>query len=214
MTVNSGGNITPGGVQPAPLFTLMPTNLVNGSLKIDPTSVTSGQLLSVVTSTSLSVPALTFALGSSNTSSQIDVAGTATNAINFNVGGTSGPGGTSSVVSINDLIGSSLSLNTLYVLIAGNGNTTYEDNGLTLAAAGDLGTSTAYGQQILGGLSLLGSTATNYYSQNYSNGALFFNGDNIDLVNLGAVPEPSTWAMMLGGLALLLVRQWRKKKVS
>jgi autotransporter-associated beta strand protein len=214
VTVNSGGNVTPGGVQPAPLYTLMPTNLVNGSLKIDPTSVTSGQLLSVVTSTSLSVPALTFALGSSNTSSQIDVAGTATNIINFNVGGTSGPGGTSSVVSINDLIGSNLSLSTLYVLIAGNGNTTYDDNGLTLAAAGDLGTSTAYGQQILGGLSLLGSTATNYYSQNYSNGALFLNGDNIDLVNLGAVPEPSTWAMMLGGLALLLVRQWRKKKVS
>ena len=207
VTVTTGGTITPGGVQPAPVFTPNPTNPANGNLTLNPTGITGGNLLSVGTSSNV-IPSLNFALGSGNSSSQIVVAGTSANVINFNVGGTSGPGGTSSVLSINDLVGGSLTLNQEYVLIAGNGVTTYEDNGLTLAAAGDLGAVTAEGQQIIGGLSLLeANTPGNFFSNWYGSSELFLVGDNIDIE---VIPEPGTWAMMLGGWIVLLFWQRRR----
>jgi len=39
---------------------------------------------------------------------------------------------------------------------------------------------------------------------------LFISGDSIDLEAINAVPEPGTWAMMLGGLVVLLGIQYRR----
>ena len=65
------------------------------------------------------------------------------------------------------------------------------------------------GYQITGGLSLLTPTAGNFYSQWYTTSELYVNGDNIDVE---VVPEPGTWAMMLGGLSVLILWQRRKNK--
>jgi fibronectin-binding autotransporter adhesin len=222
VTVAAGGNITPGGTQPAANYNYManggkgPSNPAAGNLTLDPTNVAGGSLLSVAASATITSPALTFALGNTvsgsvvtASSSQILVGGTAANILNFNVGGTSGVGGTSSVVSINDLVGASLQLNTEYVLIAGNGSTTFEDNGFSLAAAGDLGQMTALGQRILGGMTLLAPNGSNFFSTWYNGSELFLNGDSIEV---DVVPEPSTWALMLGGLATLVVIMRRRNK--
>ena len=211
VTVTAGGSITPGGVQPAANFNPNPVNLANGSLTLNSTGIASGNLLSAVNGTTSS-PAFNFALGSSGSSSQIIVAaGTTSNVINFNVGGTSGPGGTSSVVSINDLVGASLTLDQTYILFAGNGHTMFEDDGETLLAAGDLGAVTANGQLITGGLSLLAAnTVGNFFSNWYGSSELFLTS-NDDIV-VEVIPEPGTWAMMLGGFAILIVLQRRKRK--
>jgi hypothetical protein len=97
-------------------------------------------------------------------------------------------------------------------------------NGSTAIAAGTnyiLLTSTAT-SDIYSGLTLSGSVITSGLSASFtglnagnygailqlvSNGS---GGDNIE-VDVTAVPEPSTWALMLGGLALLVVWQRRRR---
>lgn len=188
--VNGGGNLTTGGVQ-----TLGAA--ANGNLTLSNTSVLSPNLLDVASSASLASPALTFALGASGTSSKIVAGGTGANIMNFN-DGNSGLGAT--VVAINDLVGAGLNLSTEYVLIQGNGSTTYLDNGnaLTLGQV-----EAGLGQEILGGLVLDSS----FSGGAYADSELFFNGNNIDIY---VVPEPSTWVLMLGGLGLLVY--WQRQR--
>jgi len=233
ITVTSGGSVTPGGVQ-TPVgtyasYTGGPTNVVNGSITLSTANITASSTVLAMAPNSSS-GGLTFALGaggagvtnSHSSVSQLLVSGSTANIMNFNIGGTAGPGGTSTVVTINDLIGNTLTLssftadiNSEYVLIQGNGTTmangtVYEDNGTELgtgAATGDLGATTALGQQILGGLTLLTPTGSNYFSEEFSNAQIFLNGDDIVL----AVPEPGTWALMLGGFGLLVLFQRRKQ---
>jgi hypothetical protein len=51
-------------------------------------------------------------------------------------------------------------------------------------------------------------TPTNGYTTGFYDGSyLYVNGDDIDVM---VVPEPSTWAMMIGGLALLILVQRRR----
>ena len=211
VTVASGGNITPGGVQSTVPYAGTPGTTASGNLTLDPTNVTgTSQLLNAAASPNGTTPGLTFALGAGNASSgsKIIVAGSAVNVMNFNVGGTSG---TSTVVSINDLVGASLTLNQNYILIQGNGSTTYEDNGQVLAI-GNLDNLVAANGLILGGLQLLtANTPGNFFSNWYSGSQLYLVGDDIEVE---VVPEPGTWAMMLSGLALLLVLQRRKRKLS
>ncbi len=103
-------------------------------------------------------------------------------------------------VTINDLVGANLQLNEDYVLINGD-NTTY--TGLTYGAT------TSFGTLITGGLTLLApNTPGNFYSDWYNSSQLYLVGDNIDVE---VVPEPGTWAMMLGGLATLLFWQRRHR---
>ena len=165
VTIASGGNLAPGGVQTNVgtfnSYSGNPTNVVNGKLTMDTTNFSNGsELISASTGAQL-----TFALGaggagptnSAQSISQLLVSGSANNIMDFNLGGTSGVGGTSSIIAINDLIGTATTLSdgtaaTEYVLIAGNGSTIYEDNGVDLGSAGDLGGSTALGQEINGGL--------------------------------------------------------------
>jgi len=86
-----------------------------------------------------------------------------------------------------------------YVLIDGD-NTTFV--GL------NLGGMTALGQRILGGLAL---TTGNIFSQDYRGSALYLKDGNIDLA---VAPEPGTWGMMLGGVAILVFMQIRRRRLN
>lgn len=221
VTVAAGGNLAPGGIQPAANFNPSPVNPANGNLTLDPTNITGGHLLSVGTGSNAS-PSLTFALGSGGTSSQLIVGGTVANTINFNSTGSG-----NSVVSINDLVGASLNLDSVYTLIQGNGHTTFDDNGSPFALSGansdlvpfnstgiaSISGDTVY--KIVGGLSLVSpNTGGNFFSGWYGSSILLYDAtdNNIDVL---VVPEPATWAMILGGLASLVFyqrsRQFRSK---
>jgi autotransporter-associated beta strand protein len=113
-----------------------------------------------------------------------------------------------------------------YTLIAGTGNTT--PNGATASTGQYAGltistTATAPGlYQILnsgiggtgnltlafGGANAAGDTAL------YGNSQLFLynNGSGVDDIDVEVIPEPSTWAMMIGGLALLVFWQRRRRQ--
>ena len=210
VTVASGGNITPGGVQtivggyPGHSGALA-GNTVNGSLTLDTTNITANSTILAASSGS----GLTFALGaggagagSSASVSQLLVTGGVANIMNFNIGGSS-----STIVAINDLVtDGALTVGadaaSEYILIQGD-NTTYEINGAALT----LGASTAYGQQILSGLTLMAPTSGNYFSEEFQGAELYLDGDNIVL----AVPEPGTWALLSGGLGLLAVFHLRRQ---
>ena len=145
ITIANGGSLAPGGVQPV----AGPGAVVNGSLTISTAGITGGDTILAAAKNTGSNAGLTFALGagsagagSTSSVSQLLVTGGVANIMNFNIGGTAGPGGTSTVVAINDLVGSALTLTPLsgatsdvteYILIAGS-NTTYEDNGVALAS--------------------------------------------------------------------------------
>ena len=68
---------------------------------------------------------------------------------------------------------------------------------------------------------ITGTFASNLFAintagfQNSFNGSfnLVQNGNNLDLVYTAAVPEPGTWAMMIGGLAMLVAIQRRRSTV-
>ena len=206
VSVSTGGLIMPGGVQSG--------STANGNLTLDPTNVTGGSpLLSVASSVNATTPSLTFTLGAGGSAtgenlsgSKIMVGGSASNIINFNSNGGSG-----TIVSINDLVGGGLTLNQDYVLIKGNGSTTFEIDGQELSIGNADGLVSADGQ-ITGGLALLAAnTPGNFFADWYGSSELFLVGDNIDVE---VIPEPGTWTMMFGGFALLVVYQRRKSKLS
>lgn len=218
VVVAPGGNITPGGVQSAPNYNWMlnsgagPINAPNGKLTLNPASVNpSATLLSVGAGTIVN-PSLTFALGTNAStpgtisSSEIVVAeggsSPVSNTINFNAGGT---GSTTSMVSINDLVSASLQLNMLYVLIQGNGSTTFDDNGVALSDV-SLGNNL---YRITDGLSLLPASSGNFFAGWYSGSYLVFDSAT-DSIDVEVVPEPSTWALMLGGLGFLVF--WMRQR--
>jgi autotransporter-associated beta strand protein len=229
ITVADGGNISPGGIQPAVSYNhtanggLGPNNPANGNLTINSTGVTAGTLLSVGAGT-VTKPSLTFALGaavSGNTatpdSSQIVVTGGNANTINFAANGTG-----NSIVAINDVVGASLQLNLAYALIVGN-NTTFEDNGAAWLNSSSTGLAAWSGTlpsnltgntvyQITGGLALLpANTSGNFFSQWYPGSVLLYD-QTTDSIEVEVVPEPSTWAMILGGMATLLFWQRRRQQ--
>jgi fibronectin-binding autotransporter adhesin len=214
VTVNSTGTLMPGinsvsgsgvaapGGSVIPI-TGTPGTLANGKLTLDATSFTgggpgtpTGSLGGNTALLTLNSANLTFALGAANTSSALVIGGSTNNVVTFT--------GTSTV-SINDLVGAQLTLNQEYTLIQGNGNTTYDTgSGSSLV----LGATTSLGTQILGGLTLESDTAGNFFSQYYTTSQLYLVGDNIDIQ---VVPEPSTWAMIIGGIFALLFWQRRKQ---
>ena len=196
VVLNAGGNIAPGGVQPTVPYSGIPGTQAVGNLTLDPTGHPGGTILSATNAT------LTFALGAggpatgeNSSGSNIIIAGSAANIVNFTH--------TNNVVVINDLVGANLNLYQEYTLIQGNVNTDYE--GLTLGS--DV---VGMGQLITGGLSLL-SDPGNFFSDYYGGSELFLNGNNIDVE---LVPEPSTWALMIGGVVLLVFYQRRRSKIS
>jgi fibronectin-binding autotransporter adhesin len=109
---------------------------------------------------------------------------------------------------------------TTYTLIAGTGSTsttigasTGQYTGLTLGATTTVGGVT---ETIITGGNLqlaFGSSIDNTYYGSGSYLVLYQNATgNIDDIDVVVVPEPGTWALMLGGLALLVVVQRARRK--
>ena len=106
---------------------------------------------------------------------------------------------------------------TTYTLIAGTGTTSTtggtsggQYTGLTLGASTAVGGGT---ETIITGNNLqlaFGSTLDQSY---YGNGSylVLYQSSGVDDIDVVVVPEPGTWAMMLGGLAVLIVWQRRKR---
>jgi len=202
VSIAGGGTIAPGGVQSG--------STANGNLTLNVAGITPGSTILSLNGSS-SIPAnnagLTFALGAGVTAngngeiltgSKIIVGDggvPVANTIAFDVGG-----GSSNVVTIDDLTHGSLLSGRDYVLIEGD-PTTY--TGLTLAASDTIFNGYNLGQEITGGLSVV--------SPYGSGGELYQNGDNIDFA---ITPEPSTWALMFGALALLACYRRRQCRQS
>jgi autotransporter-associated beta strand protein len=240
LTVSPGGTLAPGvnsvagsgfaapGGQGIVPYLGTPGTIANGKLTLDTTGFTgggnqyatfngAGGAAGAASSTplvALHSANLTFTLGAgtntvtnavtgileNNTGSEFVVGGTAPNDFTFT--------GTSTIA-INDLVGVGLTLYQDYILIQGNGLTNY-DTGTGSSLVVSQTFTPGLGYAITGGLTLEGiNTPGNFFSSYYGGSQLYLNGDNIDI---DVVPEPSTWAMMLGGLALLLVQMRRQRK--
>ena len=106
---------------------------------------------------------------------------------------------------INFLAGSTLTLNLL-----NSGTTNFTPGQQYVLLAGTTGaTYTGVSNIILNlpGLASTGATNQTYYGSSF----IIVTGNNLDIV---VVPEPETWVLTLGGLALLLVFQIRCRKKS
>jgi hypothetical protein len=159
---------------------------------------------------------LTFNLDSSPTG-RASGAGT-----KLNVGSTTINFGSSVVLTLNlENEPSVIPAYTPYVLIAGNDGTGADQyTGLNLgASSGNLSTGlttiiNGSGEGQAGNLTLLFTGATNqtfYGASSYL--ALYQNSSTgVDDIEVLVVPEPSTWALMLGGLGLLIV--WQRRRSS
>jgi fibronectin-binding autotransporter adhesin len=107
---------------------------------------------------------------------------------------------------------------TPFVLIAGNGGTglgTLADSQYAGSSTNGISTFTnSLGQLQISGLTLAftGATQPSWYSNSY----LFLvdsgsGGSNVDDIEVEVVPEPSTWALIIGGLSCLVFWQRRRR---
>ena len=108
--------------------------------------------------------------------------------------------------------------NTPYVLIAGTGATSDtggvsggQYSGLTLGTVTNLGGGSTETLITGGNLALLYSNPTDqaFYANSF---LVLYQSAGVDDIEVEVVPEPGTWAMMLGGLAGLIFWQRRKSK--
>ncbi len=196
ITVNSGGMVVPGGIQAIGTSSTAATGSLTIIGQVDQNVLAFGS-----TGTSANVN-LTFNLGASNTSSFIALVGTGTNAISFN----------STYLNLNDVTNGNLSLNMVtqgvfdpthaYLLIQGATGTPDQYLGLTIAANG----------LITGGLNING-TGEFAPGAIYGSSQLWYEVVNgTGNIYVEVVPEPSTWAMLFGGLGLLLFIQIRRRR--
>jgi len=108
---------------------------------------------------------------------------------------------------------------TTYVLVAGTGTTTIAGNGTTSGQYSGLTTFlNSKGQEEIEtgatsnlALAFSSPTQAGFYAPSY---LFLVNNGGVDDIEVEVVPEPGTWAMMLGGLAMLIVWQRRKSKLS
>ena len=144
----------------------------------------------------------------------------------LNVGATNISFGAGNVLTLNLFGTKVIAAYTPYELIVGTGTTTL--GSLTTGQFAGLNVSTTpnaqglyqilgSGNGALGNLSLVltGNAATYYGANSYL--FLYQSGSGVnavDAIEVEVVPEPSTWAMMLGGLAVLVFWQRRKSKLS
>ena len=182
LTVNAGATIGGDGTSRSSSFA------INGNVMVgNGTDSTSQTTITGATASTFTNANLTFNLNTANTNSNVLNVGNT--AITFS----------NTTLTLNLQGGQIIGNGTQYTLIAGTGTNQY--SGFT-TFTNDL-------QQLQiqtgGGLTLAFSNGQSeaYYMPSY----LFLSGDNIVVE---VVPEPSTWAMMIGGLAVLVIYQRRK----
>jgi fibronectin-binding autotransporter adhesin len=140
-----------------------------------------------------STPAYNFANPNTN-STYMTVMGNTANELKFATG---------DMITVNDLTGNNslqLNMSVPYLLISAGSDADYSG----LITSGGVSVSGVTQNGFVTNLTVNGTAAT----ENYGTRLYLYNGD------LEVVPEPSTWAMMIGGLAVLVFWQRRKNKLS
>jgi len=171
-------------------------NTINGNVlvgQVSPTDVNTVNVLHMTASgsTTFSGANLTFNLDTTSTASNsLDLG--STSSVVFN---------NSNTLTFNLQGGATISNGTEYILFTDTvGSSPFSGSGYTLGAG-----------NVITGLTLtfdVNGVATNAYG----NSILVLNGNNIDIEVISGVPEPGTWALMLSGLASLLLIQYRRNK--
>ena len=240
-TVGTGTLAGSGNIGNATTRTTVSVNgggtISSGALQTGAPGVVTGKGLTF-TNTTINVagdaPAtLQFALGADTTSSGVpyDYANPSTNSTFMTLasGSTLNFAGVDAI-SLTDLTASNtltLRTGTAYLLVAGTSDSQYtglvteqgfgatgtfslDGNGYVLGVATGVGTLGSAGSYTPISISQFGADGTTPLtgSQIYAAPALYLNTGNLEVV-----PEPGTWALMLGGLALLIVIQRRRSKV-
>ncbi len=190
LTLGSSGTLAGKGLIAASSFALNGTVITGtGTDAISSTQVTGASASTIGSTANLS-----FNLDSANTNSST-----------LNVVGTGVTFGAGTTLTLN-LLGASSAMGNAYVLIAGNatggGVNGSQHSGFTVSGIDNRIT----GLNLVFADSLAASTyAGSYLYLNQSGG--------FDNIEVKVVPEPGTWALMLSGLAMLLVWQRRRSKV-
>lgn len=132
----------------------------------------------------------------------------------LNVGSTLLTFGSGDTLTLNLVGANVIAANTAYILVAGtggNGDGTLADSQYAGGALGTAGT--INGNLVLTGLTLNfgGSQPPAWYANSY---IFLVNSGGVDDIEVEVVPEPGTWALMLGGLASLVFWQRRKNRRS
>jgi fibronectin-binding autotransporter adhesin len=201
VVLNAGSTLVSGDAQPASTVTGTGLTLNNAANLTSVLAVNSANLTFALGADNGGNVGGAFSFASPNTNSTyLSVAGNVTGEINFTG---------SLTVTIQDLTNGALalSLNTPYLLIQAGSDTDY--SGLVTESGGVLaqnGNGYVVGVGTLAGyvpitITQLGPDGLGLANPYYDTNLYLFNGD------LEIVPEPGAWAMMLGGLALLLFCQ-------
>jgi fibronectin-binding autotransporter adhesin len=195
ITLSANSTLISGGVQSGTTagkgLTLDNSGSVANSTILDASIGSANLTFSLGAGNVSSTPAYNFAAPNTN-STYMTVVGNTANELKFATGDT---------ITVNDLTGTNnlqLNMSVPYLLISAGSDADY--SGLITTGGVSVGGVTQNG--FVTNLTVNGTAAT----ENYGTRLYLYNGD------LEVVPEPSTWAMMIGGLAVLVF--WQRRKNS
>ena len=189
LTVASGATIGGAGTSNSAKFSISGSVLVGNG-----TDVTSQTTITAESASTLSGGNLTFNLGVGATQGESNTLNLGATPVTFN----------NVTLTLNIVGAGIIQADTSYLLITTDSLIDPAADGLTVGANG----------QITGGLTIATTSvfgnSTNGYSSGFYNGShLYVSGDNI---YIEVAPEPSTWAMLLGGAGLLFFWQKRARR--